>query len=129
MFEATLRRSIGIEKPPPRSSLATGATSLNALATLRGLRFFTPKSRSRLAIVLTDGESQPVANARLGGLLRRDPAIEVIFVQLWDEDERVFTRGVPEGAQYLPDPSPSRCSTALPRPPTEPSTPRRRSSR
>lgn len=104
VFEATLRRSIGIEKPPPRSSFATGATSLNALATLRGLRFFTPKSTARLAIVLTDGESQPVSNARLGGLFRRDPAIEVVFVQFWDEDERVYTRDVPE-PQYLPDPS------------------------
>lgn len=104
VFEATLRRSIGIEKPPPRSSFATGATSLNALAALRGLRFFTPKSTARLAIVLTDGESQPVSNARIGGLLRRDPAIEVVFVQFWDEDERVYTRDVPE-PQYLPDPS------------------------
>ena len=104
VFEATLQRSIGIEKPPPRSSLATGATSLNALATLRGLRFFTPNSRARLAIVLTDGESQPVSNARLGGLFRSAPAIEVVFVQFWNEEERVFTKSVPE-PQYLPDPS------------------------
>jgi von Willebrand factor type A domain len=104
VFEATLDRAIAIERPPPRSSFATGATSLNALATLRGLRYFTPKSKERLAIVLTDGESQPVANARLGGLFRRDPAIDVLFVQFWDEDERVFTRGTPE-PQYRPDPS------------------------
>jgi hypothetical protein len=104
VFQATLERSVGIERPPPRSSFATGATSLTALATLRGLRYFTPRSTSRLAIVLTDGESQPVANARLGGLFRRKPAIEVVFVQFWDEDERVFNRGVPE-PQYRPDPS------------------------
>jgi hypothetical protein len=104
VFEATLERSMGIEKPPPRASFATGATSLNALSTLRGLRYFTPKSTKRLAIVLTDGESQPVSNARLGGLFRRPPAIEVVFVQFWDEDEHVFSRGVPE-PQYIPDPS------------------------
>ena len=104
VFEATLERSIAIERPPPRSSFATGATSLNALATLRGLRYFTPSSKERLAIVLTDGESEPVANARLGGLFRRDPAIDLIFVQFWGEDERVFTRGVPE-PQYVADPS------------------------
>jgi von Willebrand factor type A domain len=104
VFEATLERAIGIERPPPRSSFATGATSLNALATLRGLRYYTPRSQKRLAIVLTDGESQPVANARLGGLFRRDPAIDVLFVQFWNEDERVFARGVPE-PQYRPDPS------------------------
>ena len=104
VFAATLERSVGIERPPPRSSFATGATSLNALATLRGLRYFTPASTSRLAIVLTDGESQPVANARLGGLFQRDPAIEVVFVQFWGEGERVYNRGVPE-PQYRPDPS------------------------
>jgi len=104
VFEATLERSMGIERPPPRASFATGATSLNALATLRGLRYFTPKSTKRLAIVLTDGESQPVSNARLGGLFRRPPPIEVVFVQFWGEDEHVFSRGVPE-PQYIPDPS------------------------
>lgn len=104
VFEATLQRSVGIERPPPRTTFATSATSLNALATLRGLRYFTPNSTSRLAIVLTDGETQPVANARLGGLFQRDPPIELVFVQFWDEDERVFSRGVPE-PQYRPDPS------------------------
>lgn len=104
VFAATLDRSVGIERPPPRSAFATGATSLSALATLRGLRYFTPTSRKRVAIVLTDGESQPVANARLGGLFRREPAIEVVFVHVWDEDERVHSRGVPE-PQYRPDPS------------------------
>jgi hypothetical protein len=104
VFAATVERSIGIEKPPPRSSFAIGATSLNALATMRGLRFFTPRSTARLAIVLTDGESEPVANARIGGLFRRAPPIEVVFVQFWDEDERVYSRGVPE-PQYIPDPS------------------------
>ena len=104
VFAATLERSLGIEKPPPRSSFTTGATSLNALATLRGLRYFTPNSTKRLAIVLTDGESQPVSNARLGGLFRRSPAIEVVFIQFWDEDEKVFSRGVPE-PQYIADAS------------------------
>ncbi len=104
VFEATLERSLGIEQPPPRSSFATGATSLNALATLRGLRYFSPSSTKRLAIVLTDGESQPVSNARLGGLFRRSPPIEVVFVQFWNEDEHVYSRGVPE-PQYIPDPS------------------------
>jgi hypothetical protein len=104
VFAATVQRSIGIEQPPPRASFLTGATSLNALATLRGLHYFTPTSTKRLAIVLTDGESQPVSNARIGGLFRRTPPIEVVFVQFWGEDEHVFTRGVPE-PQYRADPA------------------------
>ena len=104
VFAATLERSLGIEQPPPRASFATGATSLNALATLRGLRYFTPTSTKRLAIVLTDGESQPVSNARLGGLFRRSPPIELVVIQFWDDDEKVYSRGVPE-PQYIADAS------------------------
>ena len=104
VFAATIERSLGIESPPPRSTFATSATSLSALATLRGLRYFRPTSKKRVAIVITDGETQPVANARLGGLFRREPAIEVVFVHVWNEEERVFSRGVPE-PQYLPDAS------------------------
>jgi hypothetical protein len=101
VFDATIDRSVAIERPPPRTSYLTGATSLNALATLRGLRYFTPTSTARVAIVLTDGESEPVANARLGGLFKRDPPIGLVFVQFWNEDEQVFTRGTPE-PQYTP---------------------------
>jgi len=104
VFEVTLERSIGIERPPPSSGLATLATNLSALGTLRGLRYFSPSSKKRLVVVLTDGESTAVANARVGTLFRQPPAIEAIFIQFWDRDERVFTRNVPE-AQYLPDPS------------------------
>jgi von Willebrand factor type A domain len=104
VFAATLQRSIAIERPPPRASFATSATSLNALSTLRGLRYFSPSATARLAIVLTDGESQPVSNARLGSLFRRPPPIEVVFVQVWGKDERVFSRGVPE-PQYRSDPN------------------------
>jgi hypothetical protein len=104
VFGATLDRALAVEHPPPRASFLTGATSLNALATLRGLRFFSPSASSRVAIVLTDGESDPVANARLGGLFRQTPPIGVVFVQFWNEDEKVFSRGVPE-PQYQPDAS------------------------
>lgn len=104
VFAATLERSIGIERPPPRSSFLTGATKLDALAAIRTHRFFDPASRERLVVVLTDGETQPVAGARLGSLFRQPPAIETIFIQFWNEGERVYSNGAPE-PQYLPDPS------------------------
>jgi hypothetical protein len=102
VFEATIDRSLGIERPPPRSSFASLATSLETLTTIRTHRYFAPAARKRLLIVLTDGESQPVAGARLGSLFRRSPAIDVVFVHLWHPDERVFTEGAPE-PQYRPD--------------------------
>jgi len=104
VFEATIERALAIERPPPRSTFLTGATSLDSLATVRGQRYFKPRALSRLVIVLTDGESQPVSNARLGSLFRRSPPIETVFVQFWDKDEKVFSRGVPE-PQYVADPT------------------------
>lgn len=106
VFEATLTRSLGIEQPPPRSSLATNATSLDALATIRTQRYFAPKSSKRLLLVLTDGESQPVTGARLASVLRRPPVTDVVFVHFWHPDERVFAGDSPE-PQYRPDPSSS----------------------
>jgi len=104
VFQATLDRSLGIERPPPPSGLATVATDLSSLGTIRGLRYFSPATKRRLVVVFTDGESTAVSNARVGTLYRQPPAIGLIFVHFWDRDERVFTRNIPE-AQYLPDPS------------------------
>lgn len=104
VFRATLERSIGIEKPPPRGAFLSNATKLDALAGIRTLRFFSPTARKRLLVVFTDGESQPVANARLGALFREQPVIETLFVHVWGEDDRVFSNRVPE-PQYRPNPS------------------------
>ncbi len=104
VFSTTLDRSLGIERPPPPSGLATVATDLSSLATIRGLRYFSPATKKRLVVVFTDGESSAVSNARVGTLYRQRPAIDSIFVHVWDRDERVYARGVPE-AQYLPDPT------------------------
>lgn len=103
VFQATLERSVGIERPPPSVSFLTNATKLDALTRIRGLRYFSPTAERRLVVVFTDGESLPVATARLGTLFRRPPAIEAVFVHVWAEDERVFTRGAPE-PQYRADP-------------------------
>lgn len=104
VFEATLERSIGIERPPPGGTFRTRATKLDALASVRSLHFFSPKTTQRLLVVLTDGETVPVNRARLARQLQRAPAIDTVFVQFWSEDERVYTRRVPE-PQYVPDPA------------------------
>jgi hypothetical protein len=104
VFDATLDRSLGIEKPPPRSSFEQNATNLDGLATVRTLRYFAPKASKRLLIVLTDGETQPVSGARLASLFGRPPVTHVVFVHFWHADERVFNEGAPE-PQYRPDES------------------------
>jgi hypothetical protein len=104
VFAAALHRSIGILRPPQRArfySLGTSLDSLNALAT-RG--YFSPAATQRLVVVLSDGESQPVNADRIRRLFARQPPIRTVFVQFWDEDERVYTNGVAE-PQYRPDPA------------------------
>lgn len=103
VFEATLARSIDIERPPPRGGLLTNATKLDVLRAARGLRFFSPRATKRVLVVLTDGESLPVARARLASAMLRTPVIETVFVHVWRDGERVFVRGAPE-RQYKPDP-------------------------
>jgi hypothetical protein len=102
VFDATLDRSLGIEKPPPRSSLAQLSTNLEALASIRSQRYFAPQARKRLLVVLTDGESQPTSGARLARLFGGPPVTHVVFVHVWGADERVYTEGAPE-PQYRPD--------------------------
>lgn len=102
VFQATLDRSIGVERPPPSGTFRKLATELDSLAGVRTLRFFSPAVRHRLLVVLTDGETTPVNRVRLSTIMRQDPPIETVFVQVWHGDERVYTRGVAES--YRPDP-------------------------
>jgi hypothetical protein len=103
VFQATLERSIGIERPPPRSGFSTNATNLGALGSVVSRRFFSASARNRLLVVLTDGETQPVFGPALAVRFREPPGVKAVFVHVWDDDERVFTRGAPE-PEYQPDP-------------------------
>lgn len=103
VFVATLRRSIGIDRPPPQGSFVTTATRLEALEAVVVRGFFSPTARSRLLVVLTDGESVPVAGAKLGAAFRLPPGLETVFVHVWAKDERIYDAGQVE-PQYSPDP-------------------------
>ena len=109
VFEATLERAIGIERPPPGSSFlapnepVANATSLASLAGVGTQRFYSPAAANRLLVVLTDGESTDVSEAAVGRSLRR-ARIETLFVHFWAADEQVFSNGAPE-LEYKPDPA------------------------
>ncbi|MGI8479479.1 MAG: hypothetical protein ACR2M2_06445 [Gaiellaceae bacterium] len=87
-FTATVDRAIDIERPPP-DRRAIRATAFGALADLGRQNFFGRRARTRVAVVLTDGESIPV---NLGEL--RKPLLSgrvaLHFVHLWSRDERVY---------------------------------------
>jgi hypothetical protein len=103
VFVATLRRSIGIDRPPPQGTFSSTATRLAALESIVTRRFFTPTSRARLLFVITDGESVPVSGAKIGAAFRRPPGVETVFLHVWDKSERVYHGADPE-PQYSPDP-------------------------
>lgn len=103
-FAATLNRSIGIERPGP-TAYGTVATDLGALGAVGRQGFFTPETRRRLLVVLTDGETQPVKPALAAAL--GDARIDTVFVHVWGGDEAIFITSEPE-PQYRPDPSSRR---------------------
>jgi hypothetical protein len=102
VFRATLQRAVGVENPPPQSGFLAQVTRLSAIGAMSELNFFSPTARRRVIVVLTDAESLPFAADRVARRLSGPPRISPVFVHVWGEDERVFTRGVPEPG-YRPD--------------------------
>ena len=102
VFRATLQKAVGIENPPPQSGFLAQVTRLDAIGAMSELNFFSPTASRRVIVVLTDAESLPFAPDRVARRLSGPPRVHAVFVHVWGEDERVFTRGVPE-PQYRPD--------------------------
>ena len=70
-FDVTLRDAIAVQRPPPAENIGGSGTSLAALGDLATAGFFAPEARTRIAVVLTDGESQPFAVDRTAAALKR----------------------------------------------------------
>jgi len=89
-FDITLRDAIAVQRPPPAENIGGSGTSLAALGDLATAGFFAPEARTRIAVVLTDGESQafPVASVAAG--LKR-ARIRPVLVRLGNASERVYT--------------------------------------
>lgn len=109
VFAATVRHSIGIERPPPSRRRRT-ATALAALEALGTHGFFPATPERRIAVVLSDFETDPFSVAQLGARLRRQ-RIELVLVHVWDSSERIF--GGVEDAGYRPDPASRRTASRL----------------
>jgi hypothetical protein len=99
-FRATVERVVGVNRPPPSARLPT-ATTLGALASFATLNFFKPEIRGRYVVLLSDFESTPFSAARVGTVLR-EGGVEVTFVRLGNETERIF--GSAADAGYTPEP-------------------------
>ena len=101
-FGATIQRTIGIESPPPSTYYAIRATRVGVLAALGTRNFFARDTKYRVAVVFTDGESRTVGD-RFGESLRRTN-VRLLFVHLWDADERIYGTGNQPEPDYEPEP-------------------------
>jgi hypothetical protein len=92
IFTAVLHRSIGIQRPPPEAgrNVYGLATSFDPLAQLGSAGYFGATARHRLAILLTDGESNIYAPARIARALRAEH-VRLLVVRFWNARDRVYT--------------------------------------
>jgi hypothetical protein len=103
-FSTTTERAIGIERPPPDRRARVRATALGSLPDVTRLNFFSRGVRRRVAVVFTDGETIPVGLGTLRARFLADPPTSLVFVHVWQSDERVYTAsGLTE--RYRADPS------------------------
>jgi hypothetical protein len=107
-YATTFERSIGIERPPPDRSRAAQITTFTPLAALATQNYFSGSARRRIAVVLTDGETDRLPPAGIARALAGPPRIQVLFVHIAGPGERVFGRGGLPEANYRFDPASGR---------------------
>ena len=103
-FDLTVRKVMGIERPPPSDGFSTRITTLGSIARVVTGNYFAPTTKKRLLVVFTDGETKPFADASLGTVFRQPPGVHSIFVRIWGAHERVYDGGVADPL-YRPDPA------------------------
>jgi hypothetical protein len=102
VFESTLRDAIGIERPPP-SGTEDLATDFNSLGDVGTNNFYGPNVDKRLLVIFSDGESRYVDDVVLGRDLKKGD-VHVLFVHLWNVDEKIYLQRNNVDPGYRPDP-------------------------
>jgi hypothetical protein len=101
LFAATVEQAIGARRPAP-GARERNATAMQTLGDLASNGFYRPSARRRVAVVFTDGETQPLDAAVLASRLRNG-SVHLLVVRLWSTADRVYdARG--RDAGYRPDP-------------------------
>jgi hypothetical protein len=103
-FDEVVTRGVAIENPPPKST-AVRATSLDALASIPGNGYFAPGTATKLVVVLTDGESEPVQTDELARAFGSSPGYHVVFVRFGRAGESIYDADGRREAGYRPDAS------------------------
>jgi hypothetical protein len=101
VFDATVERSVGIDRPPPGGNALT-VTTFDALAAPTKDGYFTPGRKRRVLVILTDGESVDFDVGPLRSALRDAPGLHTVLVRIGSSHEHVYgADGLPE-ADYRP---------------------------
>jgi hypothetical protein len=121
VFNSGARDAVAIESPPP-PAVAVGfpGTSFSALTPLRTQGYFSPGTRKRIVVLLTDGEAGPyepqavadslVGNDSGGSSLIGVPSgpsqapVSLFIVRVGDSADRIYHGNGSVEAAYRPDP-------------------------
>lgn len=99
-FDLVVRSALGVERPPPLGDRDVLATDLGDIGDVATAGYFSPDARKRVAIVLTDGESEPFSATDVAEDLREND-VGLVVVRVGSARERIYDEGVPEA--YRPD--------------------------
>jgi hypothetical protein len=110
LFAAAADQSIGPLRPAP-GYRERNVTSIQTLTDLADMGFFSPQAKRRVAVVLTDGETQPVSARELAKTLGNG-RVHLLVLRLWNAHDRVYDRHGRD-AGYRPDPSSERQLASL----------------
>jgi len=102
-FDTVAGRGVAIESPPPAAS-DIRATTFAALGDIASGNYFHAKATTRLVVLLTDGESNPVDTSGLADTLSRARGYRFIAVRFWHDGESVYGAGGKAETAYRPDP-------------------------
>jgi hypothetical protein len=103
-FALTVRKVMGIQRPPPTDGFSTRITTLGSIARVANGNFYSTSASKRLLVVFTDGETKPFTDESLGTIFRAPPGVRTIFVRIWGPEEHVFS-GRQVDPLYRPDPA------------------------
>jgi hypothetical protein len=112
VFAQTIDQAVQIEAPPPASSNIKATTLTGPLENLASQNFFPPTIHNRLAVILTDGESNPVNDGAIAHAFAAGPGIKVVFVHVWEPGEAVYDGNTREQG-YHEDPNSGQILTTL----------------
>lgn len=103
-FDATVERSVGIERPPSGGNALT-VTTFDALASVSKDAYFTPGRSRRVLVVLTDAESRDFDLGLARRTLGPQAGLRTLLVRIGSTRERVYGReGLPE-TDFRPEPT------------------------